>query len=289
MMPLLRAFEGAGRWGLRQNGFTSHWFDSSVGKMHFFRARGEGSLPPFVLLHGLGSSSLGYGPLMRELLPHTREIVALDTPAHGLSQLRHHEVSPATLFQGVQECLDALDIDGYTLVGNSLGGGMAMRYALYAPSRLGALVLMSPAGAPTPASEQEAFLNRFQMERWQDADEFTRRLLYKMPWYKPLIVSFIRTNFKRPHLKEFIKSVSGGVTMEESIFQPEELGELAVPACLIWGEADRIMPPSHFSFYKEHLPPETVIHTPASVGHSPQVEQPRMVSHILLSFLESPS
>lgn len=283
MSYMIRVLEQMGRWGFTRGGARSNWFDSSVGRVHYFTQEGKGSLPPVVLLHGLGSSALGYAQLVQSVLPHTSSIVAVDTPAHGDSAVPS-SISPDVLFEGVKECLDQLSIERFHLAGNSLGGGMATQYALHAPERLESLFLMSPAGAPTQPEELPDFLSRFHIDERKDAVDFMERLFHSTPWYRPMIASFIRANFKRPEIRAFLSSVSGDKTDADFTFQPNDLGSLKMPVCLVWGKADRIMPPSHFPFYRKHLPEGSVIHQPPHVGHSPQVERPDMIADMMLDF-----
>jgi pimeloyl-ACP methyl ester carboxylesterase len=85
--------------------------------------------------------------------------VAPDLPGHGFSGPWSGSPTPERLFGAVSEALDAVVDERMVLVGSSLGGALALRYAMERPERLVALALISPAGArttlddlPTPAS-----------------------------------------------------------------------------------------------------------------------------------------
>lgn len=284
MKILLDTMERLSAWNFRRSGTQSHWFDTSVGKVHAFSTPGTGSLPPIVMLHGLGASALSYAPLVQLLRPYTEAIISVDTPAHGSSDLPQQELSPMTLFQGIQECLDALEISSFHLIGNSLGGGMATRYTLHAPERVRSLVLLSPAGAPTLEEERADFIARFEMERRKDARLFTEQLLYKVPWYGGLIASIIYTRFQQPAIQAFVQHVKLPHIDAEYTFTPEQLQSLKQPIFLMWGKADGIMPPSHLQYYRTHLPEHTELHEPHHVGHSPHVERPQFIADSILQF-----
>jgi len=264
----------------------SRWWETPVGQVHGFYAKGSGPLPPVVLLHGLGSTALSYAPMLQRLLPYVQEVYAIDTPGHGFSDMPEASISPPVLFEGLLHSLDQLPCAPFVLVGNSLGGGMTLRYTLARPERVRQVVAMSPAGAPTSDEERPEFLSRFDINARQDASEFLDRLFYQAPWYRPLVVSVIRANFQRPTLKQFLDSVRDGVDDSEYLFKPDELSSLAQPLLMIWGQGDRIMPPSHLPYFKAHLPPHTEWIEPPNAGHSPQIERPGEMAAAIQAFLE---
>lgn len=291
MSIVLRTLERLGRWGAYQRGMESRWWETPVGRVHGFYAKGQGTLPPMVLLHGLGSSALSYAPMLQQLLPHVQEVYAIDTPGHGFSDMPEASVSPPVLFEGILSCLDQLPCAPFVIVGNSLGGGMTLRYTLTRPERVQRVIAMSPAGAPTSDEERPAFLSRFDIEARKDAHDFIDRLFYQAPWYRPLIASVIRANFQRPTLKQFLGSVRDGIDDDEYLFKPDELASYAQPLLMIWGQADRIMPASHLPYFKAHMPTHTQWIEPPNAGHSPQIERPIEMAQAILQFLtkEPPS
>jgi pimeloyl-ACP methyl ester carboxylesterase len=105
--------------------------------------RGEG--PPLVLLHGTGTSSLSWLPLL-EPLSGVRAI-AVDRPGFGLSEpLRvPRERFRAAAIEFVDQVLDELDLESATLAGASMGGTWALWYALARPERVHGITLL---GAP---------------------------------------------------------------------------------------------------------------------------------------------
>jgi pimeloyl-ACP methyl ester carboxylesterase len=104
---------------------------------------GEG--PPLVLLHGAGDNSLDWRWVL-PALARTHHVYALDLPGSPESARPVADYSPAFFERSLAAFLDALGIERATLVGNSLGGTVALRLALSEPSRVEALVLVSAAG-----------------------------------------------------------------------------------------------------------------------------------------------
>ncbi|EFG10438.1 hydrolase [Streptomyces clavuligerus] len=111
---------------------------------HPVRYRATGTGPPVVLLHGLGRSLEDWEPLRTALPAH--RLLALDLPGFGWSPAPP-EPGLGTMAEHVAGCLDRLGITAPVhLVGNSLGGAVAMRLAVRHPARVASLALAAGAG-----------------------------------------------------------------------------------------------------------------------------------------------
>jgi pimeloyl-ACP methyl ester carboxylesterase len=113
-----------------------------VTKVQYSRV-GQGE--PLVLLHGLGSAREAWDPIVPALAERF-DVIAVDLPGFGASQPLAHgvEPNPAALARAVADLLDALSVELPHLVGNSLGGWVAVKMAKASPTR--SLTLLSPAG-----------------------------------------------------------------------------------------------------------------------------------------------
>src|SRR6201995_3456192 len=108
-----------------------------------FHRMGEG--PPVVLIHGITSSSRTWRSVMQGLAArHT--VVAPDLLGHGRSGKPRGDYSLGAYASGVRDLLSVLGIARATVVGHSLGGGIAMQFAYQFPDRLERLVLVSSGG-----------------------------------------------------------------------------------------------------------------------------------------------
>jgi pimeloyl-ACP methyl ester carboxylesterase len=108
-----------------------------------YRIAGEG--PAVVLIHGIGDSSATWVDLIPGLARrHT--VVAPDLLGHGASDKPRADYSVAAYANGVRDLLGTLGIERATLVGHSLGGGVAMQFAYQFPERTERLVLVSTGG-----------------------------------------------------------------------------------------------------------------------------------------------
>jgi pimeloyl-ACP methyl ester carboxylesterase len=110
------------------------------------RVDGEPASAPVVLLHGVGRSRENWSAVLPNLSTRYR-VLALDIPGFGFSERRPGPVSLASLALGVLETLDALgEQRPVHLIGNSLGGAIALQIQAVAPDRTASLVLVDAAG-----------------------------------------------------------------------------------------------------------------------------------------------
>ncbi|MEU4085489.1 alpha/beta hydrolase [Streptomyces aureus] len=108
-----------------------------------YRMAGEG--PALVLIHGIGDSSATWAELIPDLA-RTHTVIAPDLLGHGDSDKPRADYSVAAYANGVRDLLATLDIESATLVGHSLGGGVAMQFAYQFPERTERLILVSAGG-----------------------------------------------------------------------------------------------------------------------------------------------
>ena len=110
------------------------------------RATLTGTGQPLLLIHGLGSAATAWKPLLKDLQAHYR-VITVDLPGHGQTPLEHGiALDPHSLAQLVLQVLDENQIDKAHIVGNSLGGWVALELAATAPERVLSVVGLAPAG-----------------------------------------------------------------------------------------------------------------------------------------------
>src|ERR671930_336842 len=107
------------------------------------RVAGEG--PVILLIHGIAGSSHQWEPSMT-LLAETSTVVAPDLLGHGRSAKPRGDYSLGAYTSGLRDLMVALDFAKATVVGHSLGGGIALQFAYQFPDRTGRLVLVSSGG-----------------------------------------------------------------------------------------------------------------------------------------------
>src|SRR3954467_10770814 len=101
--------------------------------------------PALLLLHGLGCAHTTWLPVIAALA-RRYTVIAPDLLGHGLSDKPRADYSVAAYANGMRDLLSVLDIERATIVGHSLGGGVAMQLAYQYPERCERLVLVSTGG-----------------------------------------------------------------------------------------------------------------------------------------------
>ncbi|MGH3554329.1 MAG: alpha/beta fold hydrolase, partial [Mycobacterium sp.] len=165
-------------------------------KLHYHEA-GVGNPQTVVLLHGGGPGASSWTNFARNIgvLTQRFHVLAVDQPGYGHSDKRaeHPQFNryAATALRGL---FDHLGIERAPLVGNSLGGGTAVRFALDNPDRAGRLVLMGPGGlsvnlfSPDP-TEGVKRLNKFAFEPTREnLEAFLRVMVYDKTLITPELV-----------------------------------------------------------------------------------------------------
>lgn len=264
---------------LRVGGARSEYVSTRCGRIHVLDIPGQGSLPPVVLLHGISASAADFAPLLRRLRLWTRRIVAPDLPGHGFSTSPPEGASAEDILEGMREALDGVLDRPAIVFGNSLGGTVAIRYALRRPDRTSGLFLVSPAGAPCSDHELQTLFDLLRVEDLNAAREFMRRVLPCTPWTLELLARGARVRLSRPAVRRLIEQAS-----PTDLLRPDEVGSLAVPVTLVWGQRERLLPPSHYAFFHRHLPPHARIEVPPAFGHAPFLDRPGDVANLLRDF-----
>ncbi|MFE6037344.1 alpha/beta fold hydrolase [Streptomyces sp. NPDC056452] len=107
--------------------------------------RMAGSGPAILLIHGIGDSSATWADLIPDLA-RNHTVIAPDLLGHGASDKPRADYSVAAYANGIRDLLGVLGIERATLVGHSLGGGVAMQFAYQYPERTDRLILVSAGG-----------------------------------------------------------------------------------------------------------------------------------------------
>jgi pimeloyl-ACP methyl ester carboxylesterase len=124
-------------------------FRTIHGYRRAYRTAGQG--PPVLLLHGISDNSETWLPVMEQLAEH-HTVVAPDLLGHGASDKPRADYSVAAFSNGMRDLLDVLDLGRVTVVGHSLGGGVAAQFAYQYPERAERLVLVSTGGVAREVS-----------------------------------------------------------------------------------------------------------------------------------------
>src|SRR5580704_17770690 len=129
--------------GRRREGAATVQYVTIHGYRRAYVRLGRG--PVLLLIHGIGDSSDTWRPVIEELAQdHT--VIAPDLLGHGRSEKPRADYSVAAYANGMRDLLSVLDVDQATVVGHSLGGGVAAQFAYQFPERCERLVLVGSGG-----------------------------------------------------------------------------------------------------------------------------------------------
>jgi pimeloyl-ACP methyl ester carboxylesterase len=276
LIPLV---ERLGRRALRRRGARTRWVETPAGRMHLYDVPGHGTLPTTVLLHGIGSNATPFGPLLARLQRHVRRVIAPDYPGHGFSSPPQGTLTPDALFEAVTGVLDdAIDAPAI-LLGNSLGGALALHYAIARPEKVRALVLVSPAGAQSTDDEWRALRAAFDLTSRASALRFLGRVYHRTPWFAQVVAHEVPASMHRRAVRELLASATN-----EHSPAIEAIEALPMPVLFVWGQSERLLPQTHFDYFVKHLPKHAVIERPEGFGHCPHIDAPGAVAQRFVDF-----
>jgi pimeloyl-ACP methyl ester carboxylesterase len=271
--------ERLGRRALVRRGVTSRTVMTPPATLHVYDAPGAGALPPIVLLHGIGAAATTFGPLLARLRCETVRVIAPEYPGHGFSGEATSALTVDVLHAAIAHALDELLDQPAILVGNSLGGAVALDYAVRRPERVRGLVLVSPAGARASDEDWQHIRATFDLRTRRDARQFIERLYHRAPWFAPLVAGELGALMRRPAVRDLLADACN-----DRLLAPEQLAALRVPILLLWGRSERILPRSLLDYFAQHLPKHTIIEEPDGFGHCPHFDDPGALARRIVEF-----
>ncbi len=252
-------------------------FVPDTGALAITRKEGEGT--PLVLIHGFAGDATAWAPLEAHL--KGRALIRIDLPSHGKSPKQRIGGFPA-LVKEVRHAFDALNLEQAHVVGHSLGGAVALALADTRPRKVASLTALAPAGLG-PQIDGAALGGICNATRPESL----------APWLRTLVVdetlitdAYTRIAFA-PRNDPALRAAQAA--MADALFPDgvqafdlrAALQRLEVPARIIWGKRDRIIPWQHAL----QAPGRVSLHLFEDVGHLPQIEITAEVGKILQSSL----
>lgn len=278
---------------LKEHAAQSEWIEIDHVRIHQIclpdHRPNAGHLPSITLVHGLGSNAGSYGKLMKYAHPHFKRILAPSAPAHGMSPYHPCVEDPEALFHLWSQVLHQHCQDGpIYLLGTSLGGAIALRYAIEYPKNVLGLILCSPAGPRMTEQEIKQIRTVFEMKHLKDGARFLKVLFHKPPRWSRLLGLAVRATLGGSLIQNFLKDLTPKMGLTST-----QLSSLQVPTLLFWGQSERVLPRSIFERYQTHIPSQILtILEPEGFAHSPQLEcADTLLSEVLLwisSIYDSP-
>jgi pimeloyl-ACP methyl ester carboxylesterase len=263
-----------------------------------FRMAGSG--PPIILIHGITSSSATWdvvGPMLAER--HT--VLAPDLVGHGQSAKPRGDYSMGAFASGIRDLAVALDVGPATIVGHSLGGGVAMQFAYQFPERSMRLALVSSGGlgrrvhsllraATLPGSE--IVLPLLAGQRLLGAGRGLGRVLDRIGIQlgtDVLEMARGHASLADPESRSaFVHALRASVDPSGQRVRATDRLYLAtqLPLVIIWGRRDHVIPLDH-GRHAHELVPGSRLTVFESAGHFPHLDEPERFVRTLREWIET--
>jgi pimeloyl-ACP methyl ester carboxylesterase len=247
-----------------------------------------------ILLHG-GNGSIEFWLYNIPELAKHHQVYAFDMVGSGKSDFPVAAYSLTYQAEFLAGFMSAMNIDAATLIGNSMGGGVALQFTRLYPDRVDKLVLVDSMGLGREISvgirliTLPAIVNLLRPGRWMipamlksnfyDGKNIPpewmklRYQVFAIPGRNPVILSIGQSNF----------TLRG---VRPDVYQPivNSLAKISHKTLIVWGECDRIIPVKHAYIAAEGLPDSQLEIFP-NCGHHPYLEYPDLFDRLVLDFL----
>jgi pimeloyl-ACP methyl ester carboxylesterase len=255
--------------------------------------------PVILLIHGVTGSSAQWEPVM-DVLESEFRLVAPDLLGHGESAKPRGDYSLGAYASGLRDLMAWLEMPASTVIGHSLGGGVAMQFAYQFPERCERLGLVNSGGlgrevspllraATLPGAELvlpliaanwsrnlgvavSAFVGRLGLRLGSDVAEIGRG-------YGSLIDGDTRAAFLHT-LRAVIEPGGQRVSALDRLYLAEEM-----PSLIVWGRRDPLIPVAHAQNAHDAMPGSR-LEIFDNAGHFPQVEDPVRFAGVLADFMD---
>ena len=234
----------------------------------------------------------------QDMLAAQHRVLTLDLPGSGLSDKPDLAYTPDELVAFITGFMDALGIRNAALVGNSVGGGLAVGMALTHPDRVDRIVLIG--GLPKGVREKltgpltrravetsmPVWLIRFGnwlAGRWV-TENALKEIVHDHSRLTPAVIERSYRNRRRPGLIPALMAMARSLPLWEQGFAPR-IGEVRHPTLVLWGQQDKVFPPEVGREMQSAIKGSSFVLIPQA-GHMPQWEQPETVNPLLLTFLK---
>lgn len=254
---------------------------------------------PLVLLHGTTSSLFTWNG-WTDLLTDRHRVIRLDLPGFGLTGPHPQEdYRVETYIKFIKSFLSKLGVKQCIIVGNSLGGEIAWRYALENPTQVDKLILIGAAGYPIKVNDIP--LSKIPLSY----------LMLRTPVMRELNMKFTSKEVIRTSL-EYLYGEQEKVTDQlvelyldmmcregnrealtermESIAEPapwQSIPAIRTPTLILWGGLDRLIPVVYAGHFHKNLPNSTLQVFPGA-GHMPMEEIPSESAEAVMKFISKP-
>jgi pimeloyl-ACP methyl ester carboxylesterase len=270
--------------------------DDKPARVHY-RIRGRDDAPVLLLLHGSNASLFTWEPWSKRLSDEYR-VVSVDLPAHGLTGATpNHDYSNAGMAAFVLAFADKIGLKTFALAGNSMGGGVAARFAEDHPDRVTALILVDAGGMPSKAGDKIPLGFRLLRQGW--LQPLLRHLDPKPLIKEGLNDAIVRKSVLTNDMIDLYSDMallegSRAATAErfaqyansDADYIKNHIGALKMPVLILWGEEDHLIPVATAGVWRDAIPGSKLL-IYAGSGHIPMEEFDFQSSSDVRDFLQS--
>lgn len=240
------------------------------GKFKYVEA-GKGE--PLILLHGLFGALSNFKDLF-DAFKETHQVIIPMLPLFDMGL----ETGVGTLSKFVQKFIETRNFDKVHLLGNSLGGHVGLLYTLQNQDKVKTLILTGSSGL---------FENGMGETYPKRGDYDYIRKKTELTFYDPAMATDELVDEVYSIVNNRLKAIKVIALAKSAIRNnlSDELRDIKVPTCLIWGKNDTITPPMVAEEFL-NLIPNAELHWVDKCGHAPMMEQPQAFCDVLKTFLE---
>lgn len=240
-----------------------------------------------LLLHGFAASKEIWMRMVREMPAGYRYVIP-DLPGFGNSSyLPDADYDVASQVPRLHAFVQQLGLTRFHVLGNSMGGNLATLYAATHPQQVASLGLFAPSGVtqPNPSPYTRAYLERGEPKLIPASRDDYRQIFNDAFVDPPYAPGFIFNSLadaqvvRRPEYLRMYQQFWSKRTPLEPL-----LGQVTMPALLLWGDQDRILDVSAAQVFKQGLPNAELVIWP-NVGHAPMLEKSTDAARLYAAFL----
>ncbi|MDA0249552.1 MAG: alpha/beta fold hydrolase [Actinomycetota bacterium] len=257
----------------------------------------EGSGEVLLLLHGMAGSSQTWRSVIKPLSRRFR-VIAPDLPGHGESTKPRSDYSLGAFAVLLRDLLDELGVTRATIIGHSLGGGVAMQFLYQHPDYAQRLILIGSGGlgpdvgltlrllsAPGAELIMPIIAPRQVLTAGDRVWSWLRKAGIEAPRGEEIWRSY-STFSDAPTRQAFLRTLRSVVDYRgQAVSALNRLNtKTELPIMAIWGEKDAIIPVKH-AYAAQQARPDIRLEVLAGVGHFPQVERPAEVVELIEDFI----
>jgi pimeloyl-ACP methyl ester carboxylesterase len=266
---------------------------------HDVSYRRAGSGPTVLLIHGMAGSSRTWRDTM-PLLARNFDVIAPDLLGHGESAKPLGDYSLGAFASGLRDLLAVLGVEHATVVGQSLGGGVAMQLAYQHPELCERLVLVGSGGLgkevslilrmlTLPGAEllMPVLFPSFVRDTGNEVSSFLARNGVRSARLSEMWRAYASLS-QAPNRHAFLRTLRSVVDASGQTVSARDRLYLAaaMPTMLVWGDADGIIPIEH-AYEAHELMPGSRLEVFEHVGHFVHAEEPVRFAEVLTDFIET--